>query len=467
MLHLSFHGAAQTVTGSKYLLESDDARLMIDCGLFQGLKVLRQKNWAPLPFAPSSVPALVLTHAHLDHVGYLPKFVRDGFKGPVYCTPATVELAELILLDSAKTQEEDADYANRKQYSKHKPALPLYNAQDVARALKLLRPMPREKWFSPVEPFWCRYHADGHLLGAAMIELEVRSPNSPHGPRPTRFVFSGDVGRYSSPLYPDPAPPPPCDYLICESTYGDRDHPPGNVLDMLDTVVKQALTRGGVILVAAFAVGRAEQLIFLLRELIRLKRIPELPIYLDSPMAISSAKLYAKYAAEHELSEEAIKGTADVLHGPNVHLTRTVDESKQINRVHGPAVIVASSGMMTGGRILHHVEQRAGDPRNTILLGGFMAEGTRGRDLQNGVKTVRLYGRDVPVRAAIAEMPALSGHADRGELLRWLKPLPDPRQAFLTHGELPSATALADQLHRERGWNTLVPQLGQTVELQP
>jgi metallo-beta-lactamase family protein len=462
MLRLSFHGAAQTVTGSKYLLESDGARLLIDCGLFQGLKELRLKNWAPLPFPPSSVPALVLTHAHIDHVGYLPKLVRDGFKGPVYCTPATVELAELILLDSAKTQEEDADFANRNDYSKHKPALPLYNAQDVARAVKLLRPIEREQWFSPLEPFWCRYHADGHLLGACMIELEVR-----RGPRPTRFLFSGDVGRYGAPLYPDPSTPPPCDYLICESTYGDRDHPPGNVLDMLYDVVQRALKLGGVILMAAFAVGRAEQLIFLLRELIRLKRIPELPIYLDSPMAISSANLYAKYAADHELSEAAIEGTDGVLHGPNVHLTRTVDESKQINRIHGPAVIIASSGMLTGGRILHHIEQRASDPRNTILLGGFMAEGTRGRDLQNGAKSIRLYGHDVPVRAAVAELPALSGHADRGELLRWLTPLPDPRQVFLTHGELASATALADQLHRERGWNTLVPQLGQTVELQP
>ena len=462
MLKLSFHGAAQTVTGSKYLLDSDGARLMIDCGLFQGLKDLRLKNWAPLPFPPSSVPAMVLTHAHIDHVGYLPKLVRDGFKGPVYCTPATAELAEIILLDSAKTQEEDADFANQNDYSKHKPALPLYDAGDVQRAVKLFRPVQREQWFSPIEPYWCRYHADGHLLGACMIELEVR-----RGERPTRFLFSGDVGRYGSPLYPDPSTPPQCDYLICESTYGDRDHPPGNVLDMLEVVVKEALKLAGVILVAAFAVGRAEQLIFLLRELIRLKRIPELPIYLDSPMAINSAKLYAKYAAEHELSDEAVRGTADVLQGPNVHLTHSVTESKQINRVHGPAVIVASSGMLTGGRILHHIEQRAGDARNTILLGGFMAEGTRGRDLQNGAKRIRLYGHDVTVRAHVAQMPALSGHADRGELLRWLKPLPDPRQVFLTHGELSAATALGEQLRRERNWNVAIPQLGQTVELQP
>lgn len=460
MPRLTFLGAARTVTGSKYLLEAGSTRLLIDCGLFQGLKELRLKNWDKLPPESFTAAAVVLTHAHVDHVGYLPRFVRDGFNRPVFCTPATADLADIILYDCAKNQEGDADYANQKGFSKHKPALPLYSSIDVDRALKLLRPTPRDQWFSPAEPFWCRYHEDGHLLGASMIELEIRS-----GDRPLRILFSGDVGRYSAPLYHDPATPTACDYLICESTYGDRDHPAGNVLDMLCDVVQAALKRGGVMLMAAFAVGRAQQLILLLHELIEQRRIPELPIYLDSPMAVNATNIYCRHAGELGVPEEALQGDKCVLYGRNVHLARTVQASKQINDVRGPAVIVSSSGMMTGGRILHHLQQRVADPRNTILLGGFMAEGTRGRALQEGAKSIRVFGHDVPVRAAIASLPALSGHADRSELLRWLQPLPAPRQVFLTHGELASATAFAQQLQTQRGWTTLVPELGQTVEL--
>ena len=431
MIRLTFYGAAETVTGSKYLLETDTARVLIDCGLFQGLKVLRLKNWEPLAFSAAAVQSVVLTHAHVDHVGYLPRLVHQGFNGPVYCTPPTVELSELNLYDSAKNQEQDADDANQGDYSKHKPALPLYNAADVATTMKRFKPIARETWFSPAEPIWCRYHDDGHLLGAAMIEVEIRQ-----GPKPLRILFSGDVGRYGSPLYRDPTPPTACDYLICESTYGDRDHPPGNVLDALCDVMQAAVRRGGVMLMASFAVGRAQQLIYLLRQLIDAKRIPEMPIYLDSPMAVNATNLYCKYAAEGELAPTAMNGNDCAVHGPNVHLARSVDESKLINRVTGPAVIIASSGMMTGGRILRHLEQRAGDPKNTILIGGFMAEGTRGRALQDGAKFLRLYGHDVAVRATVVSLPSLSGHADRSELLRWLTPLPDPRQVFLTHGEL-------------------------------
>jgi metallo-beta-lactamase family protein len=460
MPQLTFYGAAETVTGSKYLLEAAKARILIDCGLFQGLKPLRLKNWDPLPFKPSSVQAVVLTHAHIDHIGYLPRFVRDGYRGPVYCTPATAELAELILLDAAKNQEEDADYINDQGVSKHQPALPLFNADDAARVLKLLRPTERDAWFSPAEPIWTRYHEVGHLLGAAMIEVELRS-----GSPPLRILFSGDVGRYQAPLYHDPAPPPACDYLICESTYGDRDHPRGDVLEQLQSVMSAAIARGGVLLVAAFAVGRSQQLIYLLRELMEQKRLPEMPIYLDSPMGVNSTTIYCKYAKEHAISMDDLAGPDCPFFGPNVHLARTVAESKQINPVRGPAVIIASSGMMTGGRILHHLEQRAGDPKNTIMLGGFMAEGTRGRALQDGAKILRVYGHDVHVRAAVAEVPALSGHADRSELLRWLKPLAPPRQTYLTHGEPPGAHAMADTLAKERGWKTLVPHIGQTVEL--
>jgi metallo-beta-lactamase family protein len=461
MSQLTFYGAAETVTGSKYLLETEDAAVLIDCGLFQGLKELRLKNWQPLEFDPGRLGAVVLTHAHIDHVGFLPRFVKLGYQRPVYCTPATKDLAEIILLDSAKNQEDDAEYANRKGFSKHKPAEPLYDAQDVWRALKLLKPVARGKWFNPAGAIWCRYHDAGHLLGSAMIEVEVRS-----NVRPLRVLFSGDVGRYNAPLYHDPSPPPSCDYLICESTYGNREHPEVHVLDQLERVVLAAVGRGGVMVVASFAVGRAQQLIYLLEILIGRNRIPKLPIFLDSPMAVHASEIYAAHAADHDLSEAALAGTTDVLDGRNVHLARTVAESKRINEVAGPAVIISSSGMMTGGRILHHLRRRLPNERNTVVLGGFMAEGTRGRQLQEGAKHVRIHGADVAVRAAIAEVSSLSGHAGHSELLRWLEPLSAPSRVFLTHGEKQSSMALADELRARRGWDTHVPRLGEKVELE-
>ncbi len=460
MVTLTFHGAAETVTGSKYLVEADGARVLVDCGLFQGLKELRLRNWTPPPFPPQSVDSVVLTHAHIDHVGYLPRFVAAGFHGPVYSTPATLDIAELLLLDSAHNQEEDADYANRKSFSKHHPALPLYTADDVQRTIRLFRSVQREQWFSPVEPIWCRYHDTGHLLGSCMIEMEIR-----RGAKPLRLTFSGDVGRYGAPLYFDPAPPPACDYLICESTYGDRDHPPEHVLDALCDVVQASIRRGGVMLVASFAVGRAQQIIYLLQILIDQKRIPELPVFLDSPMAVAGMNIFRHYAEEHDLVEALASAPDFAFDLRHVHLTKTVPESKAINDVKGPAVIISSSGMMVGGRILHHLKQRLPDAHNTIVLGGFMADGTRGRALQNGAKYLRIHGGDVPVRAAVVGMSSLSGHAGHNELLRWLEPLPAPKQVFLTHGEKPSAMALAAELHGTRGWNTVVPKMGQRVEL--
>ena len=459
MAEIAFHGAAETVTGSKYLLSAGDARVLIDCGLFQGLKELRLRNWQPPMFDVGSLDCVVLTHAHIDHVGYLPRLVKLGFQRPVWCTPATKQLAAIILPDAARNQEEEAEYANHKGYSKHHPALPLYDERDVDRALKLLEPVEREKWFNPAGPIWCRYHDAGHLLGSAMIEVEIRD-RSP----PLRVLFSGDVGRYGAPLYHDPVPPPACDYLICESTYGNRDHGDERVLDELCHVVKAAIARGGVMVMASFAVGRAQQLVYLLAVLAAQQRIPTLPIYLDSPMAVDATRIYESYAAELDFSESRAGGAAP-LDFHNVHLARTVDESKSINSVRGPAVIISSSGMMVGGRILHHLRQRLPDARNTIVLGGFMAAGTRGRALEEGASSIRVHGTKVPVRAAIASVSALSGHAGHRELLRWLSPLPPPRQAFFTHGELESARALAAELHTTRGWNTRVPRMDERVSL--
>jgi metallo-beta-lactamase family protein len=460
MTRITFYGAAQTVTGSKYLLESDGARVLVDCGLFQGLKQLRLKNWEPLPTDVTTFDAVVLTHAHLDHVGYLPRLVKSGFAKRVWCTEATAKLARIILLDSAENQERDAKEANKHGYSKHKPALPLYDARDAEEALQLVHTVDRETWFSPGGPFRMRFHDAGHLLGSCLIEVEDTS----HSP-PLRIVFSGDVGRYNGPLYHDPQPPPQCDYLICESTYGDRDHPEGDLLAGLEEVVTRSVSRGGVMLIASFAIGRAQQLIYLLQVLKHHGKIPDLPIYLDSPMSIDATTVYRAHREDHDLSEGQLKGRDTVLAGPRCHLTRTVDESKAINAFEGPGVIISSSGMMEGGRILHHLKRRLPDERNTIVLGGFMAAGTRGRHLQNGAEFIRIHGHDVRVRAAIEQVPGLSGHADRGELQKWLAPLDAPRRIFLTHGEPEPARAFAQDLREQRGWKCHAPQLGERHEL--
>jgi len=462
MVTLGFYGAAGTVTGSKYLLDSGAGKTLIDCGLFQGLKQLRLLNWESPAFDPASVNGVVLTHAHLDHCGYLPRLVKQGFRGPIYCTPATLALCQLILLDSAHAQQRDADYANRKGYSRHQPALPLYNTADAKESLKLFQTVRRGKWFSPAERIQMQFHDAGHLLGSNMIEAKVEQDSKKN----IRLVFSGDIGRYDAPLYHDPQPPPQCDYLICESTYGNRQHEPSDLLEQLTAIVERSVKRGGVLLVASFSVGRSQQLIYLLQVLMHEGTIPEMPIYLDSPMAIDATDIYREFSEDHDLSEGQLQQPSSVLDGPNLHLTRSVKQSKQINDIHGPAVIISAAGMMTGGRILHHLRRRLPDESNTILLGGFMAAGTRGRRLQDGEPTLRMHGRDVPVKAALEKLSGLSGHAGRDELLRWLGPLDRPRRVFLTHGEPESADALAATLREDRGWDVAVPQLGSSVVLE-
>ncbi|WDI40913.1 MBL fold metallo-hydrolase RNA specificity domain-containing protein [Bremerella sp. P1] len=461
MTRLTFHGAAETVTGSKYLLEADDAKVLIDCGLFQGLKELRLRNWDPLPFAADSLDRIVLTHAHIDHTGYLPRIVKDGYHGPILCTPGTKRLTELLLLDSAENQERDADYFNRKGLSKHKPALPLYDPKDARKAIKQLKAKPREEWHKAVGPIWFRFHDAGHLLGSNMIEVEIRNQDPP-----LRLLFSGDVGRYNAPLYHDPHEPPRCDFLICESTYGNRDHPEGDVLDDLETTMNEAIERGGVILMASFAVGRAQQLIYLLQVLMHDGRIPKIPIYLDSPMAVDATEIFRDFADDHDLSEGRLSGPDSVLNGANVHMVRSSKESRELNKLKGPAVIIASSGMMTGGRILFHLRQRLPWPQNTLLAGGFMAAGTLGRRIQEGEKTVRIHKKDVPVNAHLASISGLSGHAGQSELLQWVSGLPKPKLVFLTHGEPESASVLSGLMRRRFGFRTLIPRMGESFELE-
>lgn len=460
MIRLTFHGAAGTVTGSKYLLETDRGRVLFDCGLFQGLKKLRLLNWREPQFDPRKLDAVVLSHAHLDHTGYLPRVVKEGFHREVYCTPPTSELTRLILLDSAKIQEEDAAYANRKGFSKHRPALPLYDTQDAQAALKLLDRQPIETWFEPAPGIRVRYHDAGHLLGSTSMEVEVARAEGN-----VRLYFSGDVGRYDAPLYYDPQPPQPTDFLICESTYGDREHETSDLLGPLAEVISRGIERGGVILVAAFAIGRAQQLIYLLKVLMKQKRVRKIPIFLDSPMAVDASQIYDKYHWKHDFSEGELSSPR-IFGGQQVHLSRTVAQSKQINAEDGPAVIISSSGMMTGGRILHHLRQRLPHAQNTVLLAGYMAAGTRGRRLLDGEPTIRMHGRDIPVRAAIERIPGLSGHADRSELMRWLAPLEAPVRTFVTHGEPESAAALADHLREQREWTCTVPSLGESFDLE-
>jgi len=463
MTKLQFLGAAGVVSGSRHLLHAPGGRVLVDCGLFQGEKNLRDRNWERFAVPPESIDSVVLTHGHIDHSGFLPRLTKEGFRGPIYLTPATADLLGLLLYDSAKCQAEDALYANRKGYSKHHPALPLYDDHDVDRTLRLLEPVPRGRWFEPARGVRCRYHEAGHMLGSSFVETEVAAGN---GGTPTRIVFSGDVGRFSAPLYKDPVSPPPCDYLVLESTYGNRDHPPARPLEELEAVTREAIDRGGMMLVASFAIGRAQQLIYLLRILMASGRLPEVPIWVDSPMAVDAMEVFRRHVHEHDFSEAIDAGAIEVLDSPFVRMSKTANESKAINAHRGPGIIIASSGMMNGGRILHHLARRLPDPLTTVLVAGYQASGTRGRKLIDRAETLRIHGRDIPVKAAVRRIDALSGHADRGEIDRWLGALPPPRRTFLVHGEPPAARGMAEFLQQRRGWNVHLPRIGDTVDLE-
>ncbi len=460
MATLTFLGAAGMVSGSRHLIEVDGIRVLVDCGLFQGEKHVRERNWQRFAVAANTIHAVVLTHGHIDHSGWLPRLVREGFSGPIYTSPATSDLLGLLLYDSAKCQEEDARYANRKGYSKHHPALAIYEQHDVDQTLRLVKAVPREEWFQPGIGLRCRFHETGHMLGSSFIEVEVATQG-----RTTRLIFSGDIGRYDAPLYNDPLAPPACDYLVCESTYGDRNHPQSHPLDELEAAVGESVARGGMMLVASFAIGRCQQLIYLLRTLMAAGRIPELPVWVDSPMAVAAIEVFEKHAAEHDFAEAKMFGVAAALRAPWVRMVRTADESKAMNTQQGPGIIIASSGMMNGGRILHHLVQRLPDSRTTVLVAGFQAIGTRGRSLIDGAKFLRIHGRDIPVKAAVRRIDALSGHADREEIGRWLAGMPAPRRTFLVHGEPPAARGMADFLRETRGWDVHCAAIGESFNI--
>jgi len=455
---LTFLGAAGgTVTGSKHLLEDGVSRLLLDCGLFQGLKALRERNWAPPPLDPTTLGAVILSHAHIDHSGYLPRLCRDGFGGPIYATSGTLDLLKVMLPDAAHLQEEEAAFANRHRTSKHDPALPLYTTADAERVLTQVKRVDFGEQFTPVPGVEARFAHSGHILGAGLVTCLI-------GGR--RLVFSGDLGRYGVPIMVDPDPVPEADVLLVESTYGDRMHPPDDHADKLAAAVTRAAQEKGWLLIPAFAVGRSQEILYDLRRLEAAGRIPSLPVYLDSPMGIQATAIYAAHTDEHDAELKQTEGAGQRPFAPRLfHLSRTVEESKGLN-TDGPGVIVAGSGMATGGRILHHLKRLLPDPRTTVLFVGYQAAGTRGRLLRDGATTIKMLGETVPVRARIEVSDSYSAHADRGEILRWLAGFKRPPEAtYVVHGEPEAATALRDAITSRLGWRAAVAEDGQRVTL--
>jgi metallo-beta-lactamase family protein len=463
MAKLTFLGAAGSVTGSKYLVEAAGKRLLVDCGIFQGLRELTERNYQPLSIDPKTFHYLILTHAHLDHTGWLPVLVKAGYRGPIFANPATIDLTALLLRDSAHLQEEDARHP-QKEMSGRPERAPMYTSEDVDPVLRLMKPMPRLGAFEIDSVFRVVSYDAGHILGSSSLEVTINE----NGTKKV-VVFSGDIGRYDQPILNDPhTPPSGADVLICESTYGDREHPGGDPAVQLADIVNRVVHRGGSIIIPAFAIGRTQTFMYYLRQLEVENKIPRLPVYVDSPMAQSATDLYLKYPEDHDVEFTKIdaNGRGDPLNVREFHLTRTVEESKAINDVHTPCIIVSASGMVAGGRVLHHLAHRLPDGRNAVILAGFQAQGTRGRALQEGAKTLRLFGQDVPVNAEIIQMSQLSAHAGRSELLRWMGGLPaPPKQTYLTHGEAVAAQSLQKAIVEKFSWRASVARYLDTVEL--
>ena len=458
MPKITFLGAAGTVTGSKYLVEAEGKRLLVDCGLFEGSRDLRQRNWDKLTVDPATIDWVLLTHAHIDHTGYLPRLVRNGFRGPIYANTVTRELCELLLPDSAHLQEEDARYAVKKGYSRHTPPLPLYTVAESQTALQQFREIPSNDPFKISPQFSVLPHDAGHILGATWLEMTITENG-----KQTLIVFSGDIGRYDQPILKDPEPPARADFLLCESTYGDREHDPGSVTDKLADVVNSTMKRGGTLVIPAFAVDRTQLLLYYLHVLCVQGKIPRLPIYVDSPMAINITDIYVRHKGDHDLKPQT---DLDPLNIHEIHMTRTVEESKNINGVVAPCVIISASGMITGGRVLHHLARRLPDSRSTVLLVGYQAEGSGGRALQNGAKFLRIHGEEVPVRAQVVELGQLSAHAGKSELLRWLSGIQaPPKRTFMVHGEPSGLTSLRDAIVSQRGWTVTIPDYLQSFDL--
>jgi metallo-beta-lactamase family protein len=480
---LTFLGAARTVTGSKYLLRTDSATVLIDAGLFQGLKELRERNWKNLPINAQDIDAIILTHAHLDHCGYLPRLVGQGFKGRVFCTAGTQDLCRIVLPDSGRIQEEDAENANRGRYSRHAPALPLYTEADAFRAISLLQPVGYDRPMPVADGVEIDFINAGHLLGSAYVRLRTGGKT---------ILFGGDLGRFGRPVLPDPTMVDEADYLLVESTYGNRIHEKDDNGDKVAAVIREAADRGGKIIVPSFAIGRVEEIIYWIRRLELEKRIPILPVFVDSPMALDALARYAERAQELDADMQPEARDDKAPHGPadrgerigerRAHAQRerqvcafcterfravaSAEESKQLTRSKAPAIVISASGMATGGRVLHHLKAALPDPRSTVLFVGYQAVGTRGRRMVDGEKAVKIHGQFVPVNARIELIESMSAHADSLEILRWLGGFKrPPAQTFIVHGEEPAMEALAASVQTKLGWRTAIPKHAETVPL--
>lgn len=463
MPELTFLGACGTVTGSRYLVEAHRTRILIDAGLFQGPKALRLRNWNPFPVDPASLEAVILTHAHIDHTGYLPRLVQQGFRGPSFVTPPTRRLLQVLLPDAAHLQEEEASFANKVGSSKHSPALPLFDTRDARDALDTLHSQAFGEPFAVHPGLEVTFHRQGHILGAAAVELRIKRSGGSY----TTVYFSGDVGRYDVPMLQPPEPYPGSDVLVVESTYGNRIHDPSDPRAQLAAVVRETAERRGVLLIPAFAIDRTQEILYFLRELVAEGTIESLPIFLDSPMAREATQVYRQFVAEHDAeARELLHEGVDPLAPPNFTVVGKVSESKQLNGFQGPMIIVSASGMATGGRILHHLRHRLEDPANTVLFVGYQAEGTRGRRLVEGEPEIKIFGSMVPVRAQVRQISSLSAHADADELTIWAGQAErDPDTVYVTHGEPEARQALADRFTDRLGWKCRVPELEQTVTL--
>lgn len=462
MTKLHFLGAAGTVTGSRHLLETDAGRLLVDSGLFQGAKENRLLNWEPFPVKASSLEAVALTHAHVDHIGYLPKLVKEGFRGRIFGTSATLDLATILLRDTAHLQEEEARWANKKGYSRHSPALPLFTGRDAEAVFPLFAPVSYGEHFEPLPGVTGRYRDAGHILGSAMLELWRE-----HGGKQRKIVFGGDLGRPLDPILRPPSQTYNVDYLVQESTYGDRLHSPGGVRENLLAVLQQAVDRGGPIIVPAFSVGRTQELLYLLREFKEQGSLPDIPVFVDSPMAIEALEVHRQHIRDLNLTCRRLHMEGNPLFNPGgLSLVRKVEESKKIVVGDGSRIVIAGSGMATGGRVLHHLFHQLPNPRATVLFVGYQAEGTRGRSLVDGQPAVKMFGQEVRVRAKIELIDGFSGHADAHEILAWLFAFNRPlKKVFLVHGEPSAAEQLGKRIKEEFGWPVTIPRMGQVFEI--
>jgi metallo-beta-lactamase family protein len=466
MASITFYGGVGTVTGSKYLLENNGKKILVDCGLFQGDRELRERNWQDPPFSPAEIDACLITHAHIDHTGWLPRLVKLGFSGQVTTSRATADLLKILLPDSGRLQEEEADYRNRHQLSTYAPALPLYDEADARAALERLRAVPNDGTLYDICPgFRAGFLVAGHIMGASLVLVEMTNARADGSS--IRFLFSGDLGHYDQPILNDPAPPPDCDYLMCESTYGDRLHGDIDSETQMARIINEAVERGGPILIPAFAVGRTQEVLYMIRELEDQKRIPVVPVIVDSPMASQATQVYNRWHEEHDREYASLLAhKKHPLRTASMMTASTRDESKRLNDMKGARIIISASGMLTGGRVLHHALRVLPNENATIVFVGYQAAGTSGRRMQDGEREVRIMKNWVPVRCHVEKVEGFSAHADWKAVLRWLSGLHTrPKMVFTTHGEPEAAEAMAGHIRDRFGWNVVVPHYQQSIEL--